>query len=247
MKNKIIISVIAILVTISSGLFADDTELYLIDPSKATGKRPQILFIFDNSGSMNTEDQQSVSPYCSISDEAAGNCSYPDGYETYLNSYSGYINNKALYWAGGGVDNSISPTPDEPNDARRFYSQSNNCNKSLEALAKYGQYNGYFHEFQKRGQTGSWEPLVENNGLNKNQVFDCAQDILEYDAKNPGVDKQGNSYADGYPVNTTAMYTTNTGTEARNLSYNSTGFGTGSVVTVYTPNYLVWYKWVTTT
>ncbi|RPA63885.1 type IV pilin biogenesis protein [Shewanella frigidimarina] len=247
MKNKIIISVIAILVTISSGLFADDTELYLIDSSSATGKRPQILFIFDNSGSMNTDDQVSVSPYCSISEKAAGNCSYASGYQSYLDNYSGYINNKALYWTSSGIDNSTLPSPDQPNDARRFYSQSNNCNKSVEALAKNGQYNGYFREYQARGQSGSWEPLAQNNGLNKNQVFDCVQDIIDYDPKNPGKNNQGNSYADGYPVNTSAMYTNNAGTESRNLSYSSTSFGTGGTVTLYTPNYLVWYQWVTTT
>ncbi|MGX9462382.1 pilus assembly protein [Shewanella sp. A14] len=250
MNNKILLSLIVILMTVSSGLFADDTELYLIDTSKSSGKRPQILFIFDNSGSMNTSDQQSVSPYCSISEHAAGNCHYAAGYEAYLNSYSGYINNQALYWTKEGIDNSSAPTPDSPNDPRRFYIQSNNCNKSIEALAKSGQYNGYFREFVSRGNTGSWEPLAENNGLNQNQVFDCAQDILEYDPKNPGQEKQGNRYtvySDGYPLDTKSMYTNNSGTEARNLSYNSTSFGTGSTVTLYTPNYLVWYKWVTTT
>jgi type IV pilus assembly protein PilY1 len=250
MKNKIIMSVIAILVTISSGLFADDTELYLVDASARSGKRPQILFIFDNSGSMGTEDQQSVSPYCSSLDKAAKKCTYAAGFENYLNSYSGYINDNGIYWTAEGIDSSNAPTPDSPSDGRRFYAANNNCNKAVEALATTGQYTGYLREFKSKGNSGTWEPLAENNGFNQNQIVDCFQDILEYDPKNPGETKKGNnylSYADGYPINTKLMYTTTTNSSARDQSFNSTGFGSEAPLTLYSANYLVWYKWVTTT
>nr|WP_315902999.1 hypothetical protein [Shewanella sp. KJ10-1] len=250
MKNRILVSIFIAINILAGGAFADDTELYLIDSSARSGKRPQILFIFDNSGSMDTEDQQSVSPYCSASEYEAGNCTYADGYESYASSYSGYINENGTYWTADGIDSTSLPTPDSPNDSRRFYAANNNCNKSIEPLAVTGQYTGYLREFKAKGNSGTWEPLADNNGFNQNQVVDCFQDILEYDPKNPGQEKSGNSYddyADGYPINTKAMYTTSTNNIAREESYNNTDFGSEATVTLYTAEYLVWYKWVTTT
>lgn len=79
MLNKWLIGMLT-LVTCTAGVtFADDTELYLVDSTVRTGKRPQVLFIFDNSGSMSTVEENAVTSYCSEADKLANLCSYPDG------------------------------------------------------------------------------------------------------------------------------------------------------------------------
>ena len=53
---------IAILFVLSSNSFGEDIELYIGDAAQQAGTKPQVLIIFDNSGSMNT-DQLVKSPY----------------------------------------------------------------------------------------------------------------------------------------------------------------------------------------
>ncbi|WP_198782603.1 pilus assembly protein [Shewanella putrefaciens] len=250
MLKQIFCALIVIMVTITGQIHADDTELYLVDSTVSTGKRPQVLFIFDNSGSMSTEDQNAVSSYCSPED-VGDTCSYAPGFESYLAGYSGYINEKGIYWNAGGIDNTSNmPTPDVPSDSRRFYADNNNCQKAAEALVSRGRYTGLLREFKASGNTGKWTPLAENEGFNQGQIVDCYQDIVDSEPGNPGAKKQGNSttsYAPGYPIDQKAMYTTGTDSAARDASLAGTDFGKGSPVTLYTAHYLVWYKWVTQT
>ncbi|MCG9730004.1 type IV pilin biogenesis protein [Shewanella sp. Isolate13] len=251
MIKNLFCSAIAASIIVSACSFADDTELYLVDPNKATGKLPQVLFIFDNSGSMSTEDQNAVSKYCSAEGKVAGDCNYAEGFEDYLAGYSGYINEAGIYWNAGGIDNTSSmPVPDEPKDSRRFYADNNNCNKAAIALKERGRYTGYLREFKSSGKTGKWVSLAENEGFNQGAIVDCQQDILEFDSKNPGKKKQGGgtvAFDDGYPIDTKAMYTEGSDVNAQKLSVAGTDFGKGNPVTLYTSHYLVWYQWVTTT
>ncbi|OEG72837.1 type IV pilin biogenesis protein [Shewanella colwelliana] len=246
MLKKILCSAV-VAITVASGMsIADDTELYLINTDIKTGKRPQVLFIFDNSGSMSTEDQNAVSSYCSAEAKLAGTCQYAEGFEDYLAGYSGYISEKGIYWNAGGIDNTSNmPVPDVPRDSRRFYANNNNCNKAATALLERGRYTGYLREFKSSGKTGKWYPLADNEGFNTGQVVDCHQDILESDPKNPGRKKQGGgtvAFDDGYPIDSKSMYSSD-----RNESINNTDFGAGSPVTLYTAHYLVWNQWVTKT
>ncbi|MCG9695993.1 PilC/PilY family type IV pilus protein [Shewanella sp. Isolate11] len=245
MLSKILCSAMAALTVISAMAFADDTELYLINTSTVSGKRPQILFIFDNSGSMSTEDENVTSSYCSPESNTAGECTYPDGFEEYAAGYSGYINDKGTYWNAGGIDNTtLAPIPDDPTESRRFYDDNNNCSAAAALLLTKGRYTGFLREFKSSGNTGTWSPLAENEGFNQNQVVDCYQDIIDNNADNPGRKKQGNTYTDypdGFPVNTTDMYDAAIDTDMKNL------FASGSPVTLYTAHYLVWYEWVTQT
>lgn len=238
-------------VVASGATIADDTELYLINSGIQTGKRPQVLFIFDNSGSMSTEDQNAVSSYCSAEGLSAGTCEYADGFEEYLAGYSGYISEKGIYWNAGGIDNTSSmPVPDVPKDSRRFYGDNNNCNKAAIALNERGRYTGYLREFKSSGKTGKWYSLADNEGFNTGQIVDCHQDILESDANNPGLQKQGGgtvAFADGYPIDDKKMYTDGASDSDRTQSLENTDFGSGSPVTLYTAHYLVWYQWVTKT
>ncbi|RTR39091.1 type IV pilin biogenesis protein [Shewanella canadensis] len=243
--------VFTVLLILSAGTFADDTELYLIDSSPKTGKRPQVLFVFDNSGSMSTEDQNAVSSYCSAAEKASETCDYADGFGDYLEGYSGYINNKGIYWNAGGIDNTTSmPVPEDPNESRRFEVSNNNCNSAVIALNERGRYTGYIREFKSSGNTGAWFSLAENNGLNKAALVDCHEDILKPDPKNPGSIVKGKNvtkFDDGYPIDHKDMYTSSATEADRLFSEANTDFGKGSPVTLYTPHYLVWYQWVTKT
>lgn len=243
MLNKWLIGMLTVVTCAAGVTFADDTELYLVDSTVRTGKRPQVLFIFDNSGSMSTEDQNAVSSYCSA-EEVGKTCTYAKGFAEYLAGYSGYINDKGIYWNAGGIDNTTNmPTPEQPNDSRRFYLDNNNCNTAAKALVTKGRYTGYLREFKTQGNTANWVSLAENEGFNQGQVVDCYEDILALDPKNPGREKNGNNYSyyqDGYPVNDKKMYDADPKKSAPE-------FGKGQPVTLYTSHYLVWYKWVTTT
>jgi type IV pilus assembly protein PilY1 len=236
-------ALLLVILAYSSISFADDTELYLIDSDVSTGKRPQVLFIFDNSGSMSTEDQNSTSNYCAKNDDS---CVRNSDFTIFADGYSGYINDKGIYWNAGGIDNTSSmPTPDVPKDSRRFYAANNNCNTAVEALAKNGRYTGFLREFSKSGNTGKWVQLAENNGFNANQAVDCLADITKKDPKNPGTDKStGTTYDNGYPVDTADQYAP--GSTGLELSLEG-DFGKGNPVTLYTSDYLVWHKWATTT
>ncbi|MCA1897130.1 MAG: type IV pilin biogenesis protein, partial [Shewanella putrefaciens] len=183
MLNKCLIGLLTALIIMLDAVYADDTELYLIDSTVRSGKRPQVLFIFDNSGSMSTIEENAVTSYCSEAGKAAGTCSYPTGFDNFLSGYSGYINNKGTYWNAGGIDNTNNmPTPDKPNDARRFYLDNNNCNTAAKALVDKGRYTGYLREFS--GNRNTWNNLADNNGFNQNDIVDCYEDILNGDPVN---------------------------------------------------------------
>lgn len=222
---------LVIAITVSSGFSsADDTELYLIENNASTGKSPQILFVFDNSGSMSTEDENAVSSYC-YEGNTSESCA---AFNTYAEKYAGYINSKGIYWNAGGIDNtSLAPTPNDPTDSRRFYAENNNCFSAVKSLEDKGRYTGLLREYKSKGQTGSWVPLAENEGFNKGQIVDCYQDFVIDPTGNPGTG------ITGYPIDTGAMYSQTKESESL--------FSKGAPVTLYTARYLVWYQWVTTT
>lgn len=232
MLNKWLIGMLT-LVTCTAGVtFADDTELYLVDSTVRTGKRPQVLFIFDNSGSMSTVEENAVTSYCSEADEKALKCSYPAGLEKYINDkgYYKYINEQAIYWNSGGIDNTNNmPIPDEANESRRFNKQNNNCNTAEKMLSTKGRYTGYVGEFK----TKSWVNLANNNGFNKKPYVDCLEDILNKDPANPG------NGAVGYPIDNSTMYTSDNSKATKK-------FASGTPVTLYTAHYLAWYQWAKT-
>ncbi|BCV37467.1 MULTISPECIES: pilus assembly protein [Shewanella] len=248
MFNKLLLSVLMAMVVVSGVTIADDTELYLIDSTVRSGKRPQVLFIFDNSGSMSTEDENAISSYCSEEDYNNKRCTYADGFSDYLTGYAGYINEKGIYWNAGGIDNtSTMPVPDDPTESRRFYSDNNNCQLAADALTSRGRYTGYLREFKLKGNSGKWYSLADNEGFNQGQIVDCYEDILNENPGNPGKNKKGGDFPLGYPIDSKDMYTVGTDDVASQYSLDHTDFGKGSPVTLYTAHYLVWYEWVTTT
>ncbi|MBT1443514.1 type IV pilin biogenesis protein [Shewanella sp. JM162201] len=225
--NKLVVALTIAASTFASGVQGDDTELYVIDvKSGLTGAiAPQVLIIFDNSGSMNDEVPGAKDPY---------DPSWSDA------DYTGPINDKAIYWSVGGIDSgSTMPVPDDPNEWRRFELTNNNCKTAALALATKGRFTGYLAEYRKQGGTGSWLSLAENNGLNTNDMLvECQEDT---DAVKSGTWTASVAnpvaYTDkAYPLNSKEKYTGDV-SQAAKLG--------GLPVTLYSEHYLKWYQWAT--
>ncbi|MGL4220584.1 MAG: rRNA (guanine-N1)-methyltransferase, partial [Shewanella sp.] len=226
---------------IASGTFsyADETELYVFESSARTGVRPKVLIIFDNSGSMQTLEQNSAEAYNPDKTyEAVGSA----------NSYQG----RMLYFTKGGIDNTSLPTPDSPSESRRFLDAINGCAESREALQKLGRFTGYLREYSTKGQTGEWLEFPDNKGANI-ELIDCWEDIEAKNPNNaPGTKDGAGAVAKGYPVDAkksgkdpVAYNFLSATSEATALAEaKNTRFGTGLPVTLYTDNYLRWYTLV---
>lgn len=216
MLKRVLCAGFAALVGASSISFADDTELYLISiGGETTPRPPKVLVIFDNSNTMNLIDENASGSY-----DPKWKDQFPNGFK-----YTGYLNDKGIYWNRGGTDNTSASAPIEPKESRRFNEASNGCAQSWAILQQYGRYTGYIREYKK----DKWQEVADNEGLNDNK-FDCLADINAENTRNAS----GN--ATGYPVDS-VMYSSTKPT--------STSFGSGQPITLYTQDYLVWYQWVT--
>jgi type IV pilus assembly protein PilY1 len=216
------------LVSLSGATFADDTELYVINASVGAGVKPNVLIIFDNSGSMSTLEQSSVKPY------EPGTIYPPVGSS---HSYSGTM----VYWNSGGIDNTSLPTPDSPSETRRFLNDINGCETAKEALITVGFFTGFLREYRKQGKSGSWNEVRDNSGANYG-YFDCWEDVVHGKPQNASV------IAPGYPANVTDRYnftSSATPSQVQIDAARAAGFGSGKPITLYTDNYLRWYTSVT--
>ncbi len=167
MLIKKLASLILSAMVVSSGpTFADDTELYVKESTTRTGARPKVLVIFDNSGSMSTEEITQV-------------VDYDPNYDYPAVSGSGYSDTLIYYAVGGGG----LPTPDTSSDKRNFKASLNGCSQSKAALAEFGRFTGYIREFTSSGTTGVWKELPETNGT-AIKVIDCWEDISQINPSN---------------------------------------------------------------
>ncbi|MBV7314179.1 pilus assembly protein [Shewanella sp. NIFS-20-20] len=212
---------------------ADDTELYVYESSARAGARPQVLIIFDNSGSMRTIENDAEANY----DPAV---TYP------AVGSDNSLQERMIYFTKGGVDNSAMPVPDSPSESRRFLATINGCESSWTYLERYGVFTGFFREYGFKGQNGSWQQVPDSNGANL-EILDCFEDIENKKWRNADgqpfgfpVDSEGSKQN---PVRYT--YADNHSTEqqfdAALTKAKLTGFGTGEPLTLYTDNYLRWF------
>ncbi len=205
-------------ITISAITFGEDIELYISDAVKQLGQRPQVLIIFDNSGSMGTlesvnEDYDPDEIY-----EAVGG----------LNSLS----EDFIYFTKGGVDGASLPVPDSPSESRRFLDEINSCQTARDILAETGVYTGHIREYSMKGNAGTWEEVPDNNGANI-EVLDCEDDVTNLDNTNIA------SLDVGYPIDNAGdkkdpVYHTTDAADS-NVTWS------GTYVTLYTDNYLRWH------
>lgn len=224
--NKFLLS--SLLFFAVTNVQGEDIELYISETVKQAQTRPQVLIIFDNSGSMSTTESVKASYDPSTTYPAVGG----------LNSLS----DKFVYFTKGGVDANALPVPDSPSEARRFLDDINSCQTARDILDTYGFYTGHIREYSFQGNSGSWDEIPDNNGANI-EVIDCEDDVLAVDDDNAGVySNQGTlSYLpSGFPVDgegtkNSPVYHTNS-VDDSNVEWS------GPLVTLYTDNYLRWYQ-----
>jgi type IV pilus assembly protein PilY1 len=227
MMKKLLAILLSCLVIVYAN--SEDIELYLGDASYLTGNRPQVLIIFDNSGSMGA-DLTIKTPY---------NPNRSDRY--------GATNNDIYYVKGSGlVEADLHPTAAEK---RKFPTLINSCKTAQEKLAKLGYYTGRIREYKFQGHSGSWQEIPADDG-SAIAIIDCEDDLNNWtdnsDINTGYIRKSDGSLAslpedkkDGYPVNglgtaDDAIYYTDT-------IGNSNVSWTGETVTLYTESYLRWY------
>lgn len=203
---------------VSSLSFSEDIELYISETVKQLGQRPQVLIIFDNSGSMGTVE--------SVNEDYDPNTVY----EALGNDNS--LDERFIYFTKGGVDGASLPVPDKNNESRRFLDEINSCKTARDILAVTGFYTGHIREYSMKGNDGSWKEIPDNNGANI-EVIDCEDDVVNKEPTN--ID----TLPEGYPVDSLGdkqnpIYHTSTLADS-NVSWS------GDLVTLYTDNYLRWH------
>ncbi|QIR15197.1 pilus assembly protein [Shewanella aestuarii] len=232
--RKLACTFLAATLVMSSLSFADDTELYVYESTVRTGARPQVLIIFDNSGSMKTIEEDAVKGY------------NPDQVYPAVGNENA-LQERMVYFTKGGIDNSALPVPDSPSESRRFLAEINGCESSWEYLDKYGIFTGFFREYTFSGQNGTWSEVPDNNGANI-EILDCFEDIDAIKFKNADgqplglpVDSQGNKQN---PVRYSEVNESSSPSEIENAikAAKLTAFGTGQPLTLYTDNYLRWFN-----
>lgn len=207
---------------------AEDIELYTGEVSQRTGNRPQVLLIFDNSGSMQN-NSLATKPFYN-----------PNINYNAVNGLSKFSEDYVYFVKQTENDPSV-PVPDDPNEKRKVLSAINNCEAARDILATEGFFHGYVREYTFIGNSGSWKEIPELSGEDI-VLLDCLEDVSLENAQNYQALESGSlvNVPDGYPIDGAGTaaepeyYTTNAGD-------SNTDLGLGYSVTLYTDNYLRWY------
>ena len=227
-------------------LHADDTELYIANGLSTGQGRPQVLIIFDNSGSMRTEEAVAAEPFDPSVD------------------YTGYGGNR-LFYVRGSVDSDDYPDPQSGSEQRYVFAQNNACASSLaphpadpsfSVLEYEGRFTSNFRYFRDSGgwRARTWRPLVGGGfGYSRMRasVFDCAADLDAADPTNAPAASNSDFRGTGFPQNGDADEPFDGVTPgasqadreaAAAASYDATGFGQGDAATIFTENYLTYLR-----
>ncbi|GLX77161.1 type IV pili system adhesin PilY [Thalassotalea insulae] len=236
MKKTLLMGMLACLSTMVS---SEDIELYISDVVKQSAAKSKVLIIFDNSGSMTTVEE--------VNDDFDPNEEYA------AEAASHAFNDGAIYFNKGGADG-VSSIPTSPSDARRFNIDINSCQTAKDILARRGTYTGRIREYRLKGNTGTWEEIPDNNGLNI-EVLDCEDDVILERTDADGnliLDGDGNAII-GNPKNADALaegYPADGLGNKNNPEYHDTDINSaavkkvdwsGPLVTLYTAKYLRWF------
>ena len=134
---------------------SEDIELYVGDNVQRSSNRPQVLIIFDTSGSMTTSETIKVEYDVNDHDFSS------DGYVYY------------------SADDSVP----QKGDYRRFPITENNCASSFNALVDVGFYIDKFMRYNSSRY--KWNHLRENPNNSTNYVYvDCLQDVATANKNN---------------------------------------------------------------
>ncbi|MPY20993.1 pilus assembly protein [Shewanella sp. YLB-07] len=219
--KRFLCAVIVGLGMISGVTHGDDTELYVFESSARSGARPQVLIIFDNSGSMDTSEYT----------------------ETFYDRGETVNDSTKLYYSKGGVG-----VPEV--DSNNYILQSvNGCKTSKVYLESYGFFTGFIREYGFTGENGTWTELPDELGSIVSHV-DCFEDFEDAAALQFSnatgifdgfpVDSLGSKSSPIPYTNVTSSSSSSDKTAALDKAF-LTKFGIGKSVTFYTQTYIDWY------
>ncbi len=220
--KKLLVFLLSFSSILTSVSFADDTELYVYESTSRTGSKPQVLIIFDNSGSMGTR-VYNVAP------------EYTPSHNT----------GNTLFYTKGGINSDDIPNPNSHSETRKFSRVINGCETSKRYLEEFGFFTGFFREYSFTGQNGTWKELPDNDGSTI-RYLDCFEDIQNNQYRNASgvhdglpIDSAGNKSNPQRYIQVTQSSNQTTKDIAAAQAAN-TEFGTGRVVTLYTEEYARW-------
>ncbi|NOR67497.1 MAG: PQQ-binding-like beta-propeller repeat protein, partial [Woeseiaceae bacterium] len=132
-KRNIIGTCAGFLLALTTGAaaVADDTELLLATPPAAQDNKPNMLFILDTSGSMNTTEQ-TIAPY------------------DYTQTYGGDCNSNNVYW----TDVDVVPVCDGTNQSY-IVKSSFHCQLAVNQMSGIGSFANTMVQYRGGGKTGT--------------------------------------------------------------------------------------------
>jgi type IV pilus assembly protein PilY1 len=132
-KRNIIGTCAGFLLALTTGAaaVADDTELLLATPPAAQDNKPNMLFILDTSGSMNTTEQ-TLAPY------------------DYTQTYGGDCNSNNVYW----TDVDVVPVCDGTNQSY-IVKSSFHCQLAVNQMSGIGSFANTMVQYRGGGKTGT--------------------------------------------------------------------------------------------
>ncbi|QYJ78073.1 pilus assembly protein [Shewanella acanthi] len=221
--NRMLFAGFVAALAIPAHTHADDTDIYL---NPAQNKvRPQVLIIFDNSASMDTLVEGLPGGY--IND--------PNKPYLPIDSAHSYDDGMIYFTIGTGLDESGLGIPDSPSETNRFNDLLNGCYVARKSLEKYGRFSGHIREYIQNGNgKGTWQPIKQNSGKDENNPVDCWEDVDAGYESNNNDTTPSTGFMTGYPQDSKAEPW---GPKAAVNNFNS-----GELVTLYTANYLRWYR-----
>lgn len=136
----------------SQAVIADDTEIYLGASSTPSTVRPNLTFIIDTSGSMDTNVTTTTT----------------NGVYNPAVTYAGSCDTSRVYWSSSG-------TPPSCGTSQYVSASSNKCSDSFTALGNSGSgfYVGRIARYNIRSGEDRWDPLSSNDHTEK---LECQAD-----------------------------------------------------------------------
>ena len=227
-----------------SSASADDTDLYVSRGNDNSQNRPQVLIVFDTSGSMRIEEAVANEPFDPSVD------------------YTGNGGDKIFYVLGNvAIDD--YPDPRDTSEWRYFKANDNACAQSLiphpaDATFSLLDYEGRFTSnlrFFKRSnkqRKNQWEKLPEQQNkvwAMRNSVIDCKADLQAVNPNNAPMASRDNYQQSGFPqnrerdtpYNAISANADHSALEAAaEAALNSRIFGQNDSATLLTENYLTY-------
>lgn len=148
--SKISSALIGVVAVLSAPAQADDSEVFTNSTFLATGVRPNVLFIIDTSGSMETEVENVYDP---------------------AKTYEGSCSAGRVYWRAENTGSATAPTCDAANT--QWVSIDNNrCRAATTGMAASGWWNGRTQMLRKSGNPYLWG----NAMAGKDWKLECSGD-----------------------------------------------------------------------